>query len=118
MLSFGPVLPGWLIGGVSVVFFGNTVVIICLLLVLRSDRSTSVTIVDGISFSPARSGAGLVFGLLVCTQNSSYDTSVTGGDRSCLGLFSFGACGVVVCDTVTRRSCCSVSTKVFGSHSV
>jgi hypothetical protein len=118
MLSFGPVLPGWLIGGVSRVFFGNTMVIIFLLLVLRSDRSTSVTVVDGIFFSPAGLGVGLVFGLLVCSRNSSNDTSVIGGDRSCLGLFSFGACGVVVCDTVTGRSCCYVSSKVFGSHPV
>jgi hypothetical protein len=80
------------------------VVIIYLLLVLRRDRSTSVTVVDGISFSPSRSGAGLVFGLLVCSQNSSNDTSVIGGERSCLGLFSFKACGVVVCDTVTGGS--------------
>jgi hypothetical protein len=118
MLSFGPVLPGWLIGGVSVVFFGNTVVIICFLLVLRSDRSTSFTVVDGISFSPTESGVGLVFGLLVCSRNSSNDTSVTVGDRSYLDLFSFGACGVVVYDTVTGGSCCFVSTKVFGSHPV
>jgi hypothetical protein len=118
MLSFGPVLPGWLISGVSVVFFGNTVVIICLLLVLRRDRSTSVIVVDGISFSPAGSGAGLVFCLLVCSQNSSNDTSVIGGDKSCLGLFSFRACGVVFFDTVTGGSYCFVSTKVFGSHPV
>jgi hypothetical protein len=118
MLSFGLVLPGWLIGGVSVVLFGNTLVIIYLFLVLRRDRSTSVTIVDGISFSLARSGARLVFGLLVCSQNSSNDTSMTGGDRSCLGLFSFRACGVVVLDTVTGGSYCFVSTKVFGSHPV
>jgi hypothetical protein len=118
MFNFGLVLTGWLIGGVSVVLFGHIVVIIFLLLVLRSDRSTSVTVVDGISFSPDRSRAGLVFGLLVCSQNSSNDTSVTGGDISFLGLFSFGACGVVVCDTVIGGSYCSVSTKVFGSHPV
>jgi hypothetical protein len=113
MLNLGPVLPGWLIGGVSVVFFGNTVVIICLFLVMRSDRSTSVTVVDGISFSPVGSGVGLVFGLLVCSQNSSNDTSVTGGDISCLGHFSFGSRGVVFCDTMS-----SISTKVFCSHPV
>ena len=118
MFSFGPVLPGWLIDGVSVGFFGNTVVIIYMFLVLRSNSSTSVTVVDGISFSPAATGNGLVFGLLVCSQNSSNDTSVTGGDRSCLGLFSFGAYGVVVCDIVTGGSYCSISTKVFGSHPV
>ena len=118
MLNFGPVLPGWFISGVSVVFFGNIVVIICLLLVLRTDRSTSVTVVDGISFSLDGSIAGLAFGLLVCSQNSSDDTSVIGGNISCLGLFSFGACGVVVCETVTERSYCFISTKVFGSHSI
>jgi hypothetical protein len=109
----------WLVDWWSICsLLGNTVVIIFFLLVLRSDRSTSVTIVDGISFSPTGSGAGLVFGLLVCSQNSSNDTSVIGGDRSCLGLFSFIACGVVVYDTVTRGSRCSVSTKVFGSHPI
>ena len=118
ILSFDPVLPGWLIGGVSVGFFGNIEVMIYLLLMLRSDRSTSIIVVDGNTFSLSGSGDGLVFGLLVCSQNSSNDTSVTGGDRSCLGLFSFKACGVVFYDTVIRGSCCSVSTKVFGSHPV
>jgi hypothetical protein len=114
MLIFGPVLSGWLIGTV----FGNTVVIICLPLVLRSDQSTSVTVVDGIPFSPDGSGARLVFGLLVCSRNSSNDTSMTGGDKSYLGLFSFGAYDVVVCDIVSEGSCCSISTKVVGSHPV
>ena len=118
ILSFDHVLPGWLTGGVSVGFFGNTKVMICLLLVLRSDRSTSVIVVDGIAFSLAVSGAWVVFDLFVCNQNSSDDTSVTEGDVSLLGLFSFGTCGVVFCETVTEGSYCFVSNKVFGSHSV
>jgi hypothetical protein len=48
------------------------------------------TVVDGTSFSPIGSGAKLVLGLFVCNWNSFDDTSVTGGDKSFLGLFSFG----------------------------
>jgi hypothetical protein len=58
----------------------------------------------------------MVLGLLVCSWNSSDDTSVTGRDKSCLGLFSFGTCGMVVCDTVAGGSCYSTSTNVLGSH--
>jgi hypothetical protein len=118
MLSFGPILPGWVVDGVSVDFFSNIEVMICWRLALRGGLSTLVTVVDGTSFSPVGSGAELVLGLLVCSWNSSDDTSVTGDDKSCLGLFSFGTCGVVVCDIVVGGSYCSSSTKVFGSHSV
>ena len=118
MLSFAPTLPGWVVGGVSVDFFSNTEVMICWRLSLRGGLSTLVTVVDGTSFSPVRSGDELVLDLLVCNWNSSNDTSVTGGDKYCLGLFSFGTCGVVVCDTVAKGSCCYASTKVFGSHTV
>jgi hypothetical protein len=118
MLSFGPNLPGWVVDGVSVDFFGNTEVMICWRLALRGDLSTLVTVVDGTSFSPVRSGAELVLDLLVCNWNSSDDTSVTSGDKYCLGLFSFRNYGVVVCDIVAGGSCCSASTKVFGSHTV
>ena len=49
-----------------------------------------VTVVDGTSCSIVTPGVDTVFGLLVCIWNSSYDTSVTGGDDSCRGLFSLG----------------------------
>jgi hypothetical protein len=118
LLSFGPSLPGWVVGGVSVDFFGNTEIMICWRLALRGGLSTLVIVVDGTSFSPVGSRAELVLDLLVCNQNSSDDTLVTGSNKSCLGLFSFGTCGVVVYDTVAEESCCSASTKVFGSHTI
>jgi hypothetical protein len=118
MLNFGPTLPGWVVDGVSVDFFSNAEVMICWRLTLRDGLSTLVTIVDRTSFSPVGSGAEMVLDLFVCNWNSSDDTSVTGGDKSCLGLFSFGTCGVVVCDTVARGSYCSDLTKVFCSHTI
>jgi hypothetical protein len=77
-----------------------------------------VTVIDVTSFSPIGLGAEMVLDLLVCNWNSSDDTSVTGGDKYFLGLFSFGTCGVVVCDTVVGGSCCSSLTKVLGFHTV
>jgi hypothetical protein len=70
MLSFGPILTGWVVDGVSVDFFGNTEVMICWRLALRGGLSTLVTVVDGPSFSPVESGAELVLDLLVCSWNS------------------------------------------------
>jgi hypothetical protein len=55
-----------------------------------------VTVAGEASFSPVGPGTEIVLGLLVCSWNSSGDTSVTGGDKSCRGLFSFGTYGVVV----------------------
>jgi hypothetical protein len=118
ILSFGPTLPGWVVDGESVDFFGNAEVMTCWRLAPRGGLSTLVTVVDKTSFSPVGSGTEMVLDLLVCNWNSSGDTSVTGGDKSCLGLFSFETCGVVVCDTVAGGSCCSASTKVLGSHTV
>jgi hypothetical protein len=57
MLSFGPTLPGWVVDGESVDFFGNTEVMICWRLELRGGLSTLVTVVDGTSFSPVGLGA-------------------------------------------------------------
>ena len=48
------------------------------------------TVVGGTSCSTIALGVETVFGLLVCIWNSSDDTSVTGGDDSCRGLFSLG----------------------------
>jgi len=89
MHSFGPSFPSWVVGGVYIDFFGNAKVMICWRLALRGSLSTLVTVVDGTSFSPVGLGAELVLDLLVCSWNSSDDTSVTGGDKSCLGLFNF-----------------------------
>jgi hypothetical protein len=69
-------------------------------------------------FSPVGPGTVVVLGLLVCNWNSSDDTSVTGGDDSCRGLFSLGTYGVVVGGTVVRGSCCSTLTKVSGTHTI
>jgi hypothetical protein len=99
-------------------FLEKTVDMIYLLLVPRSDRSSFVVAVDGISFSPVVSGVRLVFGLLVCNWKSSAETSVMEGEVSFLGLFSLGTCGVVVCEMMIGGSCCSTSTRVFDSHSV
>jgi hypothetical protein len=49
-----------------------------------------VTVVDGASFSPVGPGIDEVLGLLVCSWNSFEDTSVIGGDKSCLNLFFLG----------------------------
>ena len=49
-----------------------------------------VTVVDETSCSTIVPGVETVFGLLACIWNSSDDTSVTGGDNSCQGLFSLG----------------------------
>jgi hypothetical protein len=67
MLSFGPSLPRWVAGGVSVDFFSNAEVMICWRLALRGGLSTLVTVVDGTSFSPIGSGDELVLDLLVCS---------------------------------------------------
>jgi hypothetical protein len=96
-------------------FSGNTEVMTLWRLEPKGGLSTLVTVVDGASFSPIRLGTEIVLGLLVCSWNYSDDTSVIGGDNSCLGLFSFGTCGVVVCDTVAGGSFCSTSTNVLGS---
>jgi hypothetical protein len=96
ILSFGPTLPGWVVDGESVYFFDNADVMTHWRLAPRGGLSTLFTVVDGASFSPVRPGTGMVLGLLVCNLNSSNDTSVTGRDKSYLGLFSFGTCGVAV----------------------
>jgi hypothetical protein len=54
----------------------------------------------------------------VCNWKSSAETSVMEGEVSFLGLFSLGTCGVVVCEMMTEGSYCSISTRVFGSHSI
>jgi hypothetical protein len=43
---------------------------------------------------------------------------VTEGETSFLGLFSFGTCGVVVCEIMVKGDYCSVSSRVFTSHSI
>jgi hypothetical protein len=118
ILNFGPTLPGWVVDGEYVDFFGNAEVMTFWRLVLRGGLSTLVTVVDEASFSPVGLGTAIVLGLLVCSWNSSDDTSVTGEDKSFLGLFSFGTCGMVICDTVAEGSYCSTSTNVLGSHTV
>jgi hypothetical protein len=55
---------------------------------------------------------------LVYTWKSSADNSVTEGEESFLGLFSFGTCGVVVCAIMVKGDYCSVSSRVLTSHSV
>jgi hypothetical protein len=82
-------------------------VMICLLLVLRSDQSNSIVVVASIPYSPT-----------MCNWKSSVETSVMEGEVSFLGLFSLGTYGVVICETMIEGSCCSISTRVFGSHSV
>jgi hypothetical protein len=104
--------------GVFMGFLGKTVDMICLLLVLRSDRSSFIVAVDWISFSPVVASVRLVFGLLVCNWKSSAETSVMEGEVSFLGIFSLGTYGVVVCEMMTEGSCYSISIKVFGSHSI
>jgi hypothetical protein len=74
-----------------------------------------VNVVGGASFSPVGPETDEVLGLLVCSWNSSEDTSVTGGDKSYFILFSFGTCGVVVGGTVVEGACCSTSINVLGS---
>jgi hypothetical protein len=96
ILSFGPTLPGWVVDGESVDFFGNVEVMTHWRLAPRGGLSTLVIVVDEASFSLVGPGTEMVLGLLVCSWNSYDDTSVTGGDKSCLGLFSFGTYGVVV----------------------
>jgi hypothetical protein len=99
-------------------FLGTTKDMIFLLLVLRRDRSSFIVAVDWISFSPAVSGVRMVFGLLVCNWKYSAETLVMEGEVSFLGLFSLGTYGIVVCETMTEGSCCSILTRVFDSHSV
>jgi hypothetical protein len=118
ILNLGPTFSGWVVNGESVDFFGNAEVMTFWRPALRGGLSTLVTVVDGASFSPVGPGTEKVLGLLVCSENSSDDTSVTSRDKSCLGLFSFGTCGVVVCETVAGGSYCSNSTNVLGSHTV
>jgi hypothetical protein len=99
-------------------FLDKNVDMIYFPLVLRSDRSSFIVAVEWIPFSPDVSGIRLVFGLLVCNWKSSAETSEIEGEVSFLGLFSLGTCGVVVCEMITKGSCCFVSTRVFISHSV
>jgi hypothetical protein len=86
--------------------FGNVGVMTLWRLDLKGGITDLVTVVDGASFSPVGPGTDEVLGLLVCSWNSSEDTSVIGGDKSCLGLFSFGTCGVVIGDTVVGGPYC------------
>ena len=75
-------------------FFGIVVVIALCWLELKGGMTgltpVVVTVVVGTSCSTVAPGVETVFGLLVCIWNFSYDTSVTGGDVSCRGLFSLG----------------------------
>jgi hypothetical protein len=96
ILSFSPTLPGWVVNGESVDFSGTAEVMTLWRLELKGGLSTLVIVVYGASFSPIGPGTGIVLGLLVCSWNSLDDTSVTGGDKSCQGLFSFGTCGMDV----------------------
>ena len=77
-----------------------------------------VIVVGGVPDSPVGPGTVVVLGLSVCNWNSSDDTSVTGGDDSCRGLFSSLTCGVVFGGTVIGGTCCSTSIKVSGTHTV
>jgi hypothetical protein len=104
--------------GEYVDFFG-TARVMSLCRLEPEDRMTDLTtVVGGDSFSPVGPGTMVVLGLLVCNWNSLDDTSMTGGDDSCQGLFSLGTCGVVVGGTVVGGTCCSTLIKVSGTHSV
>jgi hypothetical protein len=118
ILSFGPTLPCWVVNGESVDFFGTTEVMTLWRLEPKGGLSALVTVVDRDSFSPVGPRTDIVLGLLVCSWNYSDDTSVIGGDKYFLGLFSFGTCGVVVCDTMAGGSCYSTSINVLGSQAV
>ena len=94
MPNLGPVLLGGVSRGESVDFFGIAIVI-ALIWLEPKGRVTSLTpvvatVVGGTYFSNVAPSVETVFGLLVCILNSSDDTSVTGGDDSCWGLFSLG----------------------------
>ena len=66
MLSFGPTLPGWVVDGEYVDFFGNAKVMTHRRLASMGGLSTLVIVVDGASFSPVGPGTEMVLGLLVC----------------------------------------------------
>jgi len=118
ILSFNPPFPGWVVNGGSVDFSITVEVMALWRLEPKGGIPTLVTVVDGASFSPVGPRVATILGLLVCSWNSSEDTSVTGEDKSCLGIFSFGTYSVVVGDTVAGGPCCSTSTNVLGSHTV
>ena len=99
-------------------FFDNAGVMSLYRLKAKGGITDLVTVVGGGSFSPVRPGTNEVLGLLVCSWNSSEDTSVTSGDKSCLGLFSFGTCGVVIGGRVVGGACYSTSINVLGYHTV
>jgi hypothetical protein len=84
------------VNGESVDVFGIVGVMTLWRLEPKGGIPTLVTVVDRAYFSPVGPGTDEVLGLLVCSWNSSDDTSVTGGDKSCLGLFSFRTYSVVV----------------------
>jgi hypothetical protein len=104
--------------GESEDLFGTAGVMSLCRLEPKGGMTDLTTVVGGASFSPVGPRTIVVLGLLVCNWNSSDDTSVTGGDDSCRGLFSLGTYGVVVGGTVVRGSCCSTLTKVSGTHTV
>jgi hypothetical protein len=118
MLNLGPTLLGSVFKGESVEFYGNVGVMTLWRLEPKGGMPTLATVVDGASFSPVGPGATTVLGLLVCSWNSSEDTSVIGGDKYFLCLFSFGTCGMVVCDIVAGGSYCSTSINVLVSQAV
>ena len=99
-------------------YFGNAGVMTLWRLDPKGGITDLVTVVDEASFSLVRPGTNEVLGLLVCNCNSSEDTSVIGGDKYFLDLFSLGTCGVVVCDTVAGVSCFSTSINVLGSQAL
>ena len=99
-------------------FFGTAGVMSLCRLEPKGGITDLVTVVGMASFSPIGPGIDEVLGLLVCSWNSLKYTSVTGGDKSYLELFSLGTCGVVVCDTVAGGSYCSTSINVLGSQAV
>jgi hypothetical protein len=84
------------VNGEYVDFFGIVGVMTLWRLELKGGIPTLVTVVDRASFSSVGPRTDEVLGLLVCSWNSSDDTSVTGEEKSCLGLFSFRTYGMVV----------------------
>jgi hypothetical protein len=67
MLSFGPTLPGWVVNGYSMDYFGSAGVMTIWRLEPKGGIPTLVTVVDGDSFSLVGLGAAMVLGLLVCS---------------------------------------------------
>jgi hypothetical protein len=104
--------------GESVDFFGTAGVMSLCSLEPKDGMIDLTTVVGGASFSPVGLGTMVVLGLLVCNWNSSNDTSVTGEDDSCRGLFSLGTYGVVVGGTVVGGTCYSTSINVSGIHTI